>query len=184
MKKKQQPPPRPKQQQPPPPPSDSSSAGEPQPDDEFLRITADIPDAVESAPAPAAQQAPEPDVIAPELIASALAPTFQAVFHFVATKRGSHWELIEFEKTALVKGWTPIMQYLLAKLGNQEQVLLTLAIMSTAAIVAGKAAQDIKRVSSMASTRMPASAASSASSASAIPERPPAPASSYEEQGD
>src|ERR1035441_5923246 len=76
--KKQQPPKGhpPKQQPPPPPPSDSPSAGEPQPDDEFLRITADIPDAVESAPAPAAQQAPEPDVIAPELIASALAPTF------------------------------------------------------------------------------------------------------------
>src|ERR1035441_457895 len=129
--KKQQPPKGhpPKQQPPPPPPSDSPSAGEPKPDDEFLRITADIPDAFESAPAPAAaaQQAPEPELIAPELIASALGPSFQALFHFLATKRGTHWELVEFEKTALLKGWTPILQYLLAKLGNQEQVLLTLA---------------------------------------------------------
>jgi len=172
-----------------PPPSepDSPSAGEP--NEEFLRITADIPDAVQDNPndgsAVAGAARPEAaEAIAPEIIASALGPSFQALFHFVATKRGQHWELVEFEKNALVKGWTPILQHILAKLGNQEQVLLTLAVMSTTAIVAGKAAQDIKQASSMGSTRTPVSAASSASSASATVERQPVPAGSFEEQSD
>ncbi len=143
-------------------------------DEDFLRDTAFVPDAITDTPDDAAGSGAEPEAeaIAPEIIASALGPSFQAVFHFLATKRGDHWELVEFEKTALVKGWTPILQHLLAKLGNQEQVLLTLAVMSTAAIVAGKAAQDIKRASSMASIRTPVYAASSVSSASVEAARP------------
>jgi cytochrome c551/c552 len=170
----------------PPPASPSSDSDSNAPlDEEFMRQTAFVPDAIsdpaDDAAAPGAGASEDAEAIAPEIIASALGPSFQAVFHFLATKRGDHWELVEFEKTALVKGWTPILQHLLAKLGNQEQVLLTLAIMSTAAIVGGKAAQDIKRASSMANTRMPASAASSVSSASAAPEKPLEQSGSFEE---
>jgi hypothetical protein len=165
----------------------SGSPGEPPAapvDQEFLRETSYIPPTIDDAPAaPGAPDAePENEAIPPEIIASALGPSFQAVFHFLATRRGDHWELLEFEKKALVQGWTPIMQYLLAKLGSQEQVMLALAVGSTAAIIGGKAAQDIKRASSTASTRTRGSAASSASSASAAPARPPAPSGSFEEQ--
>jgi hypothetical protein len=144
----------------------------------------DVPETIEDQPvqgsaAGAAEGAAE--AIAPEVIASALGPTFQAAFHAVAMARGPHWELIEFEKNALVKGWTPILQYMLAKLGNQEQVLLSLAVMSTAAIVGGKAAQDIKLASSKANIRTPVSVVSSVSSASATPERQPAQSGSFEE---
>lgn len=168
--------------QPLPPASDSPSAG----DDEFLRITANVPESIEDNPdaagaAKGGTAEAAVDAIPPEVIASALGPTFQAAFHAIASARGPHWELIDFEKNALVKGWTPILQYMLAKLGNQEQVLLSLAVMSTAAIVGGKAAQDIKLASSRANTRMPVSEASSVSSASATPEKQPAQNGSYVE---
>jgi len=75
------------------------------------------------------------------------------------------------------------VQYLLAKLGSSEQVMVTLALGSTAAIVMGKMGQDVsKRVSSTASIRMPGSAASTASSASAAPAKQPVPSGSFEEQ--
>jgi hypothetical protein len=175
-----------KQPQPSESPSSASDSSAPL-DDDFLRVTEFVPDTISDNPDDAAARpgsgaTEDAEAIAPEIIASALGPSFQAVFHFLATKRGDHWELVEFEKNALVKGWTPILQHLLAKLGNQEQVLLTLAVMSTAAIVGGKAAQDIKRASSMANTRMPVSAASSASSVSVAAARPPEPSGSFEEQ--
>jgi hypothetical protein len=164
------------------PDSASASSGEDL-DQEFLRETQFVPDIVsDDVDQPAAAGAkPENEAIAPELIASALGPSFQAIFHFLATRRGDHWELQEFEKKALTQGWTPILQYLLAKLGSQEQVLLTLACLSTAAIVSGKAAQDIKLASSKASTRTRAFVASSPSSASADSARPPASSDSFQE---
>jgi hypothetical protein len=167
--------------------SPDSASDEPAGDAEFLRATERIPETIANDPdggdGPRPADRPDPsDLISSELVAGALGPTFQAVFHFAATKRGAHWELADFEKKALVAGWTPILQHLLAKLGNQEQVLLTLAIMSTAAIVAGKAAQDIKQASSMASIRTPESEVYSASSASANPGRAPEPENWSEEQ--
>jgi hypothetical protein len=155
-------------------------------DAEFMAATAHVPDAISDTPNEGSDAAggakPEAaDAIPPELIASALGPSFQAVFHFMATRRGAHWELVEFEKKALIQGWTPIVQWMLARLGSSEQVMLTLALGSTAAIVGGKAAQDIKQASSKASTKMPESVASPVSSASAAPAKQPAQNGSYQD---
>lgn len=108
-----------------------------------------------------------------EMVKQALDPTFRAIFQACAAKWGEHWHLKNFEASALVSGWTPIVQQLLAKLGSHEQVLVGMAIMTTTAVVGGKVAQNgIKRASSTASTRTPTSGASSASSASVDQERP------------
>jgi hypothetical protein len=162
---------------------DSSASG----DTDFLRDTAFIPPTIEddSNADPNGQPAGPPSVIPPELIAQALGPSFQALFRAVASQRGEHWLLQEFEKQALVLGWTPVLQYLLAKLGNSEQVMLALAVGSTVAIIGGKLAQDaIKPGSSTASTRTPKSAGSSASSASAAAGKPPEPKDLFQEQYD
>jgi hypothetical protein len=165
-------------------PSESDSRV--QADADFIQSTAYIPSAIADGPLDAPETGSNtngPDsVVPPELIAQALGPSFQALFRAVASKRGQHWELQDFEKTALVQGWTPILQLLLAKLGNSEQVMLTLAMASTAAILAGKVAQDAtKRASSMANTKTPKSAVSSAYSANEVPARQPEQSSSYEE---
>ena len=75
----------------------------------------------------------------------------------------------------------PIVQHLLAKLGNTEQVMMTLAIGSTVAIVGGKVAQDgMLQRSVRANGRTAESVASSASSASAAPASQPLPQTLYE----
>jgi hypothetical protein len=170
--------------------SQSNQSAAPSPSDsngEFERSTAYIPSIIGDGPLDAPVEQPIDNgvnsLIPPELIAQALGPSFQAIFRAVATQRGAHWELQDFEKTALIQGWTPIVQTLLAKLGNSEQVMITLAVASTVAIVGGKVAQDAsKRVSSTASTRMRKSEASSASSASVEAARQPEQNSSFEGQ--
>ncbi len=163
----------------------SPSAGSPPLDSNFLSDTAWIPSQIGAQTDDAGQPIEgqvQPSLISPELIAQCLGPSFKALFHAIASQRGSHWELQPDEKIALVQGWTPIAQYLLSKLGNQEQVLLSLAVMSTAAIVGGKVVQDgIRRASSMASTRTPESGASTASSENATPASPLEPKNSYAE---
>jgi hypothetical protein len=124
------------------------------------------------------------NLIPPELIAQALSPSFRALFNAVAAKRGEFWELKEFETKALVTGWTPIVQHLLSRLGSSEQVMMTLAIGSTVAIVGGKVAQEgTHRRSSQASTKTPESAASSVSSVSAAPANQPSHGPLYTEHG-
>ena len=168
-----------------PPANPSPSAGETH-DDGFMSATSFIPDVVEdgiNAEKEGTQTggAPVDSPIAPEMIAQALRPTFETIFDAIAKARGPHWQLKEFEQSALVTGWTPILQILLAKLGSSEQVMLALAMTSTAAIVGGKIAQDVtSRGSSMASTKTPGSVASSAYSASATVANQPEPASSSE----
>lgn len=162
----------------------SDSAGEQPFDEEFMRITEHVPDAISDNPDAAPEAKEEIEAIPAAVVASALEPTFEAAFHMVAKVRGPHWELAQFEKMALVKGWTPIVQLMLAKLGKSEQVLFALALMPTMAIIGGKAAQDIKLGSSRASIRTPESEASSVSSASAAPARPPEPSGSFVEQSE
>jgi hypothetical protein len=131
---------------------------------------------------PGSAPAAESSVVPPELIASALGPSFQALFRAIASRRGDHWQLQEFEKIALTQGWTPIVQWMLAKLGNSEQVMLTLAVGTTVAIVSGKVmAEATSRASSKGSTRTRESEASSASSGGATQARQPAQSNSFEE---
>jgi len=169
---------------PPPPPHaqvSSSDGSAHAPDPAFIDSTAYIPAVV--ADGPSAEAAAEAiEAVPPELVAAALGPTFQASFHFMASIRGPHWELQEFEKTALVHGWTPIVQYLLAKLGSQEQIMVTMAVGTTIAIVGGKLAADLTRpASSRGNTRTRTSEASSVSSGRETAARPPEQSSSFEE---
>ncbi len=143
-----------------------------------------IPDAVTDAvgqdAAPAADAQATPEMLSPKLLGSALRPTFKAIFNAAASARGDHWQLKEWESDALVTGWTPILQYMLAKLGNSEQVMMTLAIGSTVAIVGGKVAQDgMLQRSARENMRTRGSGESSSSSASATPENPPSPSPLY-----
>jgi hypothetical protein len=130
-----------------------------------------------------ADQAQPDQGIPIELLNSALDGTFKALFHTVARiRKAPHWQLQPFESLALVQGWAPIAQILLARLGSSEQVLLTLAMMSTAAVVGGKIAQEATlKASSTANTRTPKSADSSASSGSEEAARQPEPSTSFEE---
>lgn len=146
---------------------------------DYLRDAAFIPNTVDggfgtqdAAEQPAAE--PVAPVIPVEMIVRALGPSFEAIFKAIASARGAHWRLDDLERKTLAEGWAPIVQLLLAKLGNSEQVALTLALMSTSAIVAGKVVQDgIRAASSKASTKTPASVDSSASSASVEAARAP-----------
>lgn len=154
----------------PQPSSESANRSASDGDMDFLNSTGYIPQVITDGPMDATQPdgATQPgpaDVVPPELISQALGPTFEVVFHTIAVQRGAHWELQPFEKTALVTGWTPIVQHLLAKLGDGEQVMLALAMTSTAAIVGGKVFQDAsKQASSKASTKTQGSVVSIASS--------------------
>jgi hypothetical protein len=151
----------------------------------FMDATAYIPEFVDDGvqAAEAEAEAEAVDDIPAELVASALGPTFQAAFHFAASIRGPHWELEEFERTAFVVGWTPIVRHLLAKLGSQEQIMVTMAVVPTMAIIGGKLAKDLtKPASSKASIKTRASGVSSASSVSATEVRQPEQSNSFEEQ--
>lgn len=182
---------------PPPPPTfqdAEAAASSPSGDSDFLRDTAYIPAVIGDAAgdahaaAPGAPGAPAGFVatVPPELIAQALGPSFQALFKAISSKRGSHWQLEEYEKNALISGWTPILQNLLSKLGSSEQLMFTLAMGSTVAIIGGKLAQDAtkpvtKPGSSTANIRTREPAGSSASSGNAAPAKRPEPVSSLEE---
>ena len=160
--------------------------------DSFLADTSYMPETIEEAmgstgesSSPVTPPMAPPGTVPPELIAQAIGPSFQALFRAIATARGKHWELQEFEKNALVSGWTPMLQLLLARLGSSEQVMLGLALTSTVAIVGGKIAQEATlRASSMASTKTQKSADSSASSANADQEKQPAPSNSWGPDGE
>jgi hypothetical protein len=170
----------------PPAVAPSSAPSEmPTPADEFLRITAHIPEEVSDltgAPAETPKEEASQSLITPELVRNALTPTFETIFLTVAKFRGEHWRLEDFQTSALVTGWTPIVQLLLARLGSETEILLVGALIPTIAIVGGKLTQEVtKRGSKTESIRTPKSEASSVSSGSEVPAKQPEHVDLYEE---
>jgi hypothetical protein len=148
------------------------------PSDSFLNDVAFVPDTIgetsDNLP-PGDPNTPQPSgsVIDIELVKQGLTGTFDVVFGMIATKRGAHWQLQEFEKSSLSTAWAPLVQMLLAQLGSSEQGMIALALLTTSAVVGGKFAQDATNAAkSMANTKTPTSEGSFVSSASGGAARP------------